>query len=180
MEKVCHIVSMKFKNEYPPLSFDREVHGELGAHFAELVDEVLRLHGRVVSLRKSSEVGNSTQVIVLASIVLAAEPPTVARIARSLGYSRQAIQKVADGLVAEGYAVYADNPYHKKSRNLMPTEAGQKAYELANQGSAEWTRRISDGLDIEKLKLTLDTLRQVRHRLEKDQVVHPQRNRGES
>ena len=173
-------MSVKHESGYSPLPFNREVHGELGAHFAELVDEVLRLHGRVVNLRKSSEVGNSTQVIVLAAIVLAAEPPTVARIARSLGYSRQAIQKVADGLVAEGYAVYADNPYHKKSRNLLPTEAGKQAYELANQDSAEWTRRISEGLDVETLKLTLDTLRQLRYRLEKDQVKQPQRDRRES
>ena len=100
--------------------------------------------------------------------MLASEPPTVARIARSLGYSRQAVQRLADVLVESGHLDYRDNPHHKVSRLLVATELGQAAYEQANRDSAQWTERISRGLETTSLKATLDVLRRVRRNLEQD------------
>ncbi|PAU86063.1 hypothetical protein CK507_16480 [Pseudomonas sp. WN033] len=166
MENGCHIVSMQSEDAGLLPTFDRSVHSESGARIAELVDEILRLHGRVMSSRKPSILGNSTQAIVLASVVLALEPPTVARIARSLGYTRQAIQKTADLMVGEGYVVYADNPHHKRSRQLLATEKGRRVYEQVNRESAEWTEHVAQGLDAPVLLQTLEVLRQVRRNLE--------------
>jgi DNA-binding MarR family transcriptional regulator len=50
---------------------------------------------------------------------------TVPQIARRLGLTRQAVQRVADLLVGEGLAAYADNPDHKSSPHLVPTETGE-------------------------------------------------------
>ncbi|MBB2497372.1 MarR family winged helix-turn-helix transcriptional regulator [Aquipseudomonas ullengensis] len=150
------------------VTFDHSVHSEQGARLAELVDEVLRLHGRVMSARKPAALGSSAQTIVLASVVLAQEPPTVARIARSLGYSRQAVQRVADVLVEDGYVLYVDNPHHKTSKQLVPTNKGRQAYVEANRESAEWTERISHGLAAEELEQTLSVLRRIRRNLELD------------
>lgn len=150
------------------MTFDHSVHSEQGARLAELVDEVLRLHGRVMSARKPAVLGSSAQTIVLASVVLAQEPPTVARIARSLGYSRQAVQRVADVLVEDGYVLYAENPHHKTSKQLVPTEKGRQTYVEANRESAEWTERISHGLAAEELEQTLSVLRRIRRNLELD------------
>jgi len=152
-------------------TFDHSVHTEQGACLAELVDEILRLHGRVMSVSKPGALGSSAQTIVLASVVLASEPPTVARIARSLGYSRQAVQRVADVLANEGHVAYADNPHHKVSKLLVSTEKGRQAYEQANRESAQWTARISDGLETDELEQTLSVLRRIRRNLEQDKQM---------
>lgn len=164
----CQSTPVNSKTNKQSVLFNRDVHSETGAYLAELVDEVLRLNGRILSARKPTGLGGSGQAIVLASVVLAAEPPTVARIARSLGYSRQAVQRVADALAKEGHVQYVDNPHHKTSRQLVATELGSQAYEQANQESAQWTARISQGLDPESLVRTLSDLRQIRRNLEQD------------
>ena len=150
------------------VTFDHSVHSEQGARLAELVDEVLRLHGRVMSARKPAALGSSAQTIVLASVVLAQEAPTVARIARSLGYSRQAVQRLADVLVEGGYVIYVDNPHHKTSKQLLATAAGREVYAEENRESSEWTDRISQGLSAEELEQTLSVLRRIRRNLEVD------------
>ncbi|MDB6052122.1 MAG: hypothetical protein JWR17_4868 [Pseudomonas sp.] len=156
------------------VTFDRSVHSEVGGCLAELIDEVLRLHGRVLSVKRPSVLGSSAQTIVLASIVLAAQPPTVARIARSLGYTRQAVQRVADVLVGDGYACYEDNPHHKTSKQLIATEQGRLVYAQLNRESAEWTERISQGLDVSALEQTLKVMRLVRRNLEQDKQAPAQ------
>ncbi|HHM5199393.1 TPA: MarR family winged helix-turn-helix transcriptional regulator [Pseudomonas aeruginosa] len=153
------------------VTFDHSVHSEQGARLAELVDEVLRLHGRVMSARKPAVLGSSAQIFVLASVVLAQEPPTVARIARSLGYSRQAVQRVSDVLVEGGYVLYADNPHHKTSKQLLPTDKGKQAYAEANRESAEWTERTSRGLEAGELEQALSVLRRIRRNLEQDKQL---------
>jgi DNA-binding MarR family transcriptional regulator len=155
-------------------TFDHSVHSEIGGRLGELVDEVLRLHGRVMSVKRPNVLGGPGQTFVLAAVVLAVEPPTVARIARSLGYTRQAIQRLADVLAAEGYVNYEDNPHHKTSRQLVPTDLGRQLYAQINRESAEWTERISQGLDVAALEQTLEVLRQVRRNLEQDKNASAQ------
>lgn len=152
------------------LAFDRSVHTEQGARVAELVDEILRLHGRVLSVNKASSLGSSAQAIVLAAIVVAPQPPTVARIARSLGHARQGIQRIADVMAQQGLLVFADNPHHKTSKLLIATEQGREAYAQANRESAQWTDRVASGLSAAELEQTLGVLRRVRRNLEQDHV----------
>jgi DNA-binding MarR family transcriptional regulator len=167
-------VLSKKTEEDKAVTFDRSVHSEVGGRLAELVDEVLRLHGRVLSVKRPSVLGSSAQTIVLASVVLAVEPPTVARIARSLGYTRQAVQRVADVLAADGYVSYEDNPHHKTSKQLISTEQGRVVYAKLNRETAEWTERISQGLDVAALEQTLKVMRLVRRNLEQDKQIPAQ------
>ncbi|MNG22962.1 hypothetical protein D3C84_1075120 [compost metagenome] len=61
-----------------------------------------------------------------------------------------------------------DNPHHKTSKQLVPTDKGRQAYVEANRESAEWTERISRGLEVVELERTLSVLRQIRRNLELD------------
>ena len=63
------------------------------------------------------------QVLSAASGLSASVP----RIARRLGLSRQAVQRIADLLVDDGLAEFAVNPDHKASPNLVPTPGGREA-----------------------------------------------------
>ncbi len=57
---------------------------------------------------------------------------TVPAIARVMGTSRQATQRTADLLVADGLAAYEPNPAHKRSPLLRVTEAGVEAVRALN------------------------------------------------
>ncbi|MFW5416203.1 MarR family transcriptional regulator [Nocardiopsis sp. CNT-189] len=54
-------------------------------------------------------------------------PAPVAEIARSLGLTRQAVQRTADSLVDQGFAEYRPNPAHSRAKLLAATGAGLDA-----------------------------------------------------
>ena len=54
-------------------------------------------------------------------------PATASSVARQMGISRQAVQRVANRLVDEGLLETQDNPAHARAPLLSPTEAGVNA-----------------------------------------------------
>ncbi|WP_405590348.1 MarR family transcriptional regulator [Streptomyces sp. NBC_01190] len=55
---------------------------------------------------------------------VAAGKTSVAAVARSTGYSRQAVQRVADALVADELAQYSADVHDRRKQRLELTEAG--------------------------------------------------------
>lgn len=80
-----------------------------------------------------------------------ADPRTVPQIARRLGVSRQNVQRIADLLVEENWANFADNPDHKASPYLLLNARGQAALakitKAASQSHAQLARRLA-GTDV--------------------------------
>jgi DNA-binding MarR family transcriptional regulator len=74
-------------------------------------------------------------------------PSTVPDIAREKSVSRQHIQKLADTLVAGGLARFEDNPAHKRSAFLVPTEAGEAAFATIRAREAEALARLGAKLE---------------------------------
>jgi DNA-binding MarR family transcriptional regulator len=66
------------------------------------------------------------------------EPATVAGIARTMQLTRQSVQRVADLLVGEGFAVYEDNPAHRRAKLVTPTPAGMAALRTIQAAQAHW------------------------------------------
>jgi DNA-binding MarR family transcriptional regulator len=54
-------------------------------------------------------------------------PLPVAGIARAMGITRQSVQRIADLMVAQGFAEYRPNPAHARAKLLRVTEAGRDA-----------------------------------------------------
>jgi len=54
-------------------------------------------------------------------------PQTASGISREMGISRQAVQRVANRLLAEGLLKRSDNPAHKSAPLLAATKAGRSA-----------------------------------------------------
>jgi DNA-binding MarR family transcriptional regulator len=135
-----------------------------------LFDEVLRTAGRLVAATPTSAGGGLTgsQNLVLTAVVRAERPPTVPQIARSLGHSRQAVQRLADVLVDRGLVETVDNPDHKRARRLVPTSTGRTAYREADLLSRTWARRVTHDLSDEQLATAVETLRALRHNIEID------------
>jgi DNA-binding MarR family transcriptional regulator len=136
----------------------------------ELVDEAFRLRGRVLSqaraMNEKRGLGGYSQGLILSAVVRAVEPPTVARIARSLGLTRQSVQRTANEL-AEHYLIqFEDNPHHKRAKQLVATPAGLAAHASIANVRKEWLDKIGAAIGIQDLQQAAITLRHIRRYLE--------------
>ncbi len=71
---------------------------------------------------------------------------SVSQIARGLGLSRQAVQRVADDLVVRELAAYRRNPEHARAQLLDMTEQGRVAQAEASRRKALWLESLGEGL----------------------------------
>ncbi|MFP5282851.1 MAG: MarR family winged helix-turn-helix transcriptional regulator [Actinomycetes bacterium] len=87
----------------------------------------------------------------------------VAEIARrvGLGLARQSVQRVADLLVDQEWAVYRDNPAHRRARLLEPTDQGRRALERLRTAQHAWADAVGAEVGEEELRRALDVLRRV-------------------
>lgn len=95
------------------------------------------------------------------------EPRTVAEIGRVMGLARQSVQRLADILVEEGLAAYAENPEHKSARLFVPTKRGRAAVSRLAERQANWANQVSEGVTAKQLAACRDTLRQLIDRVER-------------
>jgi DNA-binding MarR family transcriptional regulator len=109
---------------------------------------------------------------VLGAIELAGEPLTVAGIARQMGLTRQAVQRVANELAGAGFVAFAANPNHKRAKLVALTERGRRDYARVAERQARWANAMAAELGKGRLKRSAATLRAVRTMLEGDRG-HP-------
>jgi DNA-binding MarR family transcriptional regulator len=72
-----------------------------------------------------------------------ADPRSVPQIARRLGVSRQAVQRIADALIADGVAAFARNPDHATSPFLVLTPPGRTALAAITRAARADHREIA-------------------------------------
>ncbi|MET0908133.1 MAG: MarR family winged helix-turn-helix transcriptional regulator [Ilumatobacteraceae bacterium] len=141
--------------------------GEDGrAELALLVADVYELAG---TLRRHGEafaasVGQTQARWQLLS-VLSDGDWTVPQAARRLGVSRQAVQRVADDLDAEGLVRYVPNPHHQRSAMLELTPHGTDALAKITTAANRWQSVIASDLDPSTLQQTRQVLRQILARI---------------
>ena len=83
------------------------------------------------------------------------EPLPVAGIARTMGITRQSVQRIADLLVDQGLAEYRPTPPHRRAKLLAPTDAGRAAVERIDPGHAALAARLADEVGRERLAAAL-------------------------
>ena len=71
------------------------------------------------------------------------EPRTVAEIGRTMGLTRQSVQRLADVLVDEGLAAYHDNPAHRSAKLVAPSRSGRAAIDRLRERHAAWANAVS-------------------------------------
>lgn len=146
-----------------------ERHSTGGAALTELVLEVFRLNGRLLSAgdRLVADIGlTSARWQVLGAIHYAGEPQTVSWLARSMGLTRQAVQRIVNELAAEGLVAFKPNPAHRRAQLATLTRKGQGAYAAADRRQTPWANALAKGLDRGELERALDLLNTIRNRLE--------------
>jgi DNA-binding MarR family transcriptional regulator len=78
------------------------------------------------------------------------EPLPVAGIARAMGITRQAVQRIADILAANGMVAYLPNPAHSRAKLVAPTEQGLEAVKRIGPAHAAFADRLVEALGDER------------------------------
>jgi DNA-binding MarR family transcriptional regulator len=140
------------------------VHSSKRILFLDLVLSVFRLNGLLVavgdSMTRDLEL-TSARWRVLGVIALSSSGLTVPGIARVLGQSRQAVQRISDVMVKNGLLKYSENPNHKKSVLVTLTEKGKQVYGELRAVQDPWA--LETTLDMSDTDL--ETALRVVHRL---------------
>lgn len=79
------------------------------------------------------------------------EPLPVAGIARTMGVTRQSVQRIADLLVDRGLAEYRPNPAHRRAKLVAVTAAGRTAVERIGPRHAEFAARLTQQVGQDRL-----------------------------
>lgn len=101
---------------------------------------------------------------VLATVL--SEPLPVAEISRSIGNSRQSVQRIADLLVDESLAEYRPNPAHRRAKLLTPTDQGRSAVRAIAPAHGAMAGRLRSEYGQEELRQLLALLARLTAALE--------------
>lgn len=134
-----------------------------------LILETFRLNGRLLAAGDAlvADLGlTSARWQVLGAVALSPAPQPVAHIARTMGLTRQAVQRLANDMAADGLIRFAPNPHHQRARLVLLTDQGRSAYAAAMRRQAPWVARLGAGLGLAPIEAATLLLRSLRERLE--------------
>jgi DNA-binding MarR family transcriptional regulator len=135
----------------------------------DLVLETFRLNGRLLASGDAlvADLGlTSARWQVIGAVALSPVPLSVAQIARNMGLTRQAVQRLANEMEADGLVRFAPNPHHQRAKLVVLTPAGKSAFAAAMKRQGVWASDVGVGLDARKIAAATAMLRSVRQRLE--------------
>ncbi|GJM13432.1 MAG: MarR family transcriptional regulator [Pseudohongiella sp.] len=138
--------------------------------FLDLVLSLFRLNGLLIA-----EGDDMTEALGLTSarwkvigvIALSNSGLTVPGIARVLGQSRQAVQRITDVMVTDGLLSYETNPKHKRSVLVVLTEEGKTAYKELRDVQDPWAIENTEDIPIEELDAGLRLVRRLIQKFDK-------------
>jgi len=142
-----------------------------GDALSELVAQVFRLNGLLTSAgdamaAHAGQTGARWRVLAAIDRV----PLTVPQIARAWWLSRQSVQRVADMLVDEGFAVYEQNPGHRRSKLLRITPKGSSALRSIRRAQRRWAQQLGGEIGESDLRTANATLARLVEALSRTQA----------
>jgi DNA-binding MarR family transcriptional regulator len=148
-----------------PDGYDHTPEGAVATNF---ILAVFRLNGDL--LRAGDELIadlnlTSARWQVLGAIGMSDEPQPVANLARVMGLTRQAVQRVTDELESKGFAAYTTNPHHRRAKLVVLTEQGTRALRAAAKRQSPWINRLVAGLSMRDIRCALKVARALDEKL---------------
>ncbi|MCC4634173.1 MarR family winged helix-turn-helix transcriptional regulator [Xanthomonas dyei] len=95
---------------------------------------------------------------VLAALRYAPAPLPAASIARNMGLTRQAVQRIVDVLAAHGMVEFQPNPHHRRAKLVALTQAGIEAVNGAENAVAPLDQAIAERIGIDRIREAIRTL----------------------
>jgi len=142
-----------------------------------LIHDVFKLNSLLVLKgdRMFAELGlTSARMQVFGAIALADPPKPVAWLARDLGSTRQAVQRIVNDLVKQGLVTLAPNPNHRRAHLVVATQNGRLAHAAAIALRAPQTERLADALSLADIETALRVVKIMRAQLETETDDEPQ------
>lgn len=127
---------------------------------------VFRLNGQIVEASESisGSVGQtSSRWQVLGSAYV---PQTAAEIARTLGISRQGVQRVANVLIGEGLLESSPHPTDQRTFLLGLTVRGRAVMAEIYSQQLNWSSAVERTLDVDRIKKATELLTELGNALE--------------
>ena len=138
--------------------------------FLDLVLSLFRLNGLLIAegddMTKALGL-TSARWKVIGVIALSNSGLTVPGIARVLGQSRQAVQRITDVMATDGLLSYQSNPKHKRSVLVLLTEEGKTAYKDLRDVQDPWALDNTEDIPIEELDVGLRLVRRLIQKFDK-------------
>ncbi|MEM7558724.1 MAG: MarR family transcriptional regulator [Planctomycetota bacterium] len=138
------------------------MHSENGQLFTELVLEIFKLNGLLLSegdrIAGKFEL-SSARWKVLGAVAINGRPMTVAQIGRHMGQARQSVQRIANEMADSGYFDWADNPNDKRAKLLKLTAKGRRVYKNLESEQAPWANDAANGISEKELNSALNVTR---------------------
>jgi DNA-binding MarR family transcriptional regulator len=125
-----------------------------GEALTQLILEIFKVNGRLLAAgdRLAAPVGlTSARWQVLGAIALASSPQPVASLARSMGLTRQAVQRLVNELDAEGFVAFDDNPHHQRAKLVVLTKQGRDAFDAVSRLQVPWANDLAAGVSAKSL-----------------------------
>jgi DNA-binding MarR family transcriptional regulator len=138
----------------------------------ELVLEIFRMNGELIAMGDAlvGDLGlTSARWQVMGAIALANTPLPIAQIARNMGLTRQAVQRVANELEGEGFIRFAPNPDHQRAKLVLLTRKGEAVYAASLTRWEPKAQALGAGSPLKDIETSLATLRRVRQRISSDE-----------
>jgi len=139
-------------------------HTKEGKLFTGIVLEVFKLNGLLIleGDKLTNEQGlSSARWKILGAISMSLIPLTVPQIARNMGQTRQAVQRLVNEMESDGLLSFKNNPHHKKAKLLVLTLEGMNTYEQLTQKQIPWANAIAGKVSDSELKLTASVLQKL-------------------
>ncbi|WP_245293223.1 MarR family winged helix-turn-helix transcriptional regulator [Mongoliimonas terrestris] len=138
---------------------------DIATAITDLVLETFRLNGALLASGDAliADLGlTSARWQVLGAIAYAPQPLPVAHIARNMGLTRQAVQRLVNEMAADGLLDMAPNPHHRRAKLVILTAAGHAVFEAAMARQKPWAEALGRDLtaaDIDGARRVLAALR---------------------
>lgn len=137
--------------------------------FLDLVRAIFRLNGLLLADgdRMAEGVGlTSARWKVIGIVALTSAGVTVPGIARALGQSRQAVQRITDVMQVDGLVRYKVNPRHKRSSLVQLTDHGQQVYNELRSVQDPWAIGHTEDTPVDELETALRLMQRFINRME--------------
>jgi DNA-binding MarR family transcriptional regulator len=141
------------------------------ASVRELALTVFETNGRLVEAgnRLVSPVGLTTaRWQVLGALGYSPHPLPVAHIARNMGLTRQAVQRVVDLLTEQGLVDHRPNPHHQRAKLVVLTPTGRAALGGAEAAVAPLDRAILEQIGRARIKAAIAVLREMNAAMDRE------------
>lgn len=96
---------------------------------------------------------------LLGAVVTAGAPCTVSDLARTMGLTRQSVQRVANDLEGLGLLRLMDNPRHARARLLDLTPNGERVYAQATERRQPWAETLAGSLTEDEVRVALKVIK---------------------